>query len=90
MAHVQGAKAVAAATGAGAATMMAGMSKMGETMAHSAMEATAVGVAVAAGTTGTFKKILTHPVVVFGLGCALGYYAYKDRKDILSSAHHDE
>lgn len=90
MAHVHGAKTVAAATGAGAAAMMAGMGKMGESVGHSAMEATAVGVAVAAGSTGAFKKLLTHPLVLFGLGFAVGFYAYKYRKEILSSAHNEE
>lgn len=90
MAHVHGAKAMAPAIGAGAATMMTGMGKMGGSMAQSAMEATAVSAAVAVGSIGTFKKLLTHPLVLFGVGVAVGYYAYKYRKEILSSAHAEE
>lgn len=90
MAHVHGAKTVAAATGAGAAAMMASMSKANVPLAQSAIEAAGVGVAVAAGTTSTFKKLVTQPLVVFGLGFSVGYYAYKYRKQILSSAHQEE
>lgn len=90
MAHVHGAKTLAAATGAGAGAMMAGMDKAGESIGHSAMEAAAVGVAVAAGCTGAFKKLLTHPLALFGLGFAVGFYAYKYRKESRSSAHNDK
>ncbi|MCQ8130053.1 hypothetical protein [Methylomonas rivi] len=87
MAHVHGATTAAAATGA---AVMADMGKMGESVGHAAMKATAVGVGVAAGTTGAFKRLVAHPLVLFGLGFAVGFYAYKYRKEILSSAHNAE
>ncbi len=90
MAHVQGAKtakAVTEAAGAGAAKMMesamSGMGQMGEGMTHAAMGGAAAGVAATAGKN-TLKKILTHPITLIGIGFALGYLAYKYRKDIIS------
>lgn len=67
---------------------MAGMGKMGEEMMHSAMGGAAAGVVATTGKN-ALKKILTHPVTLFGLGVALGYLAYKYRKNILSG-HHEE
>jgi hypothetical protein len=32
------------------------------------------------------NKLAKHPVLVFGLGIAVGYIAYKYRKDIIASA----
>lgn len=55
---------------------------MGEHINRSAIQATAIGVAVATGATFTAKRILTHPLVIFGLGCALGYVAYQYRNEI--------
>ncbi|MDF9391461.1 MULTISPECIES: hypothetical protein [Methylococcus] len=49
----------------------------------------AVGAAATAGThTGRslFKRIFTHPLVLFGLGMAAGYYIHKYRKEIIGSA----
>ena len=102
MAHVHGAKAATGA--AGAAKMMdsamAGMEKMGgammqpmhEGMMHAmkpgASEGIAAGVAVTAGNS-TLKKILTHPVTLIGFGFALGYLAYKYRKEIISTSEED-
>lgn len=89
MAHVHGAKtakAVTEAAGAGASKMMesamAGMGQMGEGMMHSAMVGATAGVAATAGKS-SLKKILTHPVTLIGIGFALGYLAYKYRKDII-------
>lgn len=100
MAHVHGAKAAKAvteATAAGSAKMMgsamagmgmneammhsgmAGMGKMGEAMTHSMM-----GTAAAAAGKSTLKKVLTHPITLIGVGFALGYLAYKYRKDIIT------
>ena len=63
---------------------MAGMGKMNEAMMHSMMGGAATaGVAATAGKS-TLKKILTHPVTLIGFGFALGYLAYKYRKDIIS------
>jgi hypothetical protein len=49
----------------------------------------AVGAAATAGThTGRslFKRVFTHPLVLFGLGMAAGYYIHKYRKEIIGSA----
>lgn len=49
----------------------------------------AVGAAATAGThTGRslLKRVFTHPLVLFGLGMAAGYYIHKYRKEIVGSA----
>lgn len=93
MSHIHGVKAVAGrikpATGAG--TAMGGMnlgSMMGEGMG-SMMKAPgmASGVVASAGSGATIsavKKILSHPLVLFGLGAIAGSYIYKYRKSIIS------
>lgn len=80
MAHVHGAKVV---TEAGAKMMDSAMDKMSEAMNHSMMTGVVAG-AVATTGKSTLKKILTHPIALFGAGFALGYVAYKYRHDILS------
>lgn len=102
MAHVHGAnaaKAVAEATGAkkimgaamsgmskmGEGMVHSGMEKMGETIAHTAMGGAAAGLAATAKTS-AFKKILTHPATLIGIGFALGYLTFKYRKDIISQS----
>lgn len=98
MAHVHGANAAKAAAGAkkimdsamsgmskmGEGMAHSGMGKMGETVVHSAMGG-AAGLAATAKTS-TVKKILTHPVTLIGIGFALGYLAFKYRKDIISQS----
>ncbi|QJD29313.1 hypothetical protein [Methylococcus geothermalis] len=49
----------------------------------------AVGAAATAGThagRSLFKRVFTHPLVLFGLGMAAGYYIHKYRKEIIGSA----
>ena len=36
------------------------------------------------------RKIFTHPLVIFGLGVAAGYYIYKFRKSIISASEEDQ
>lgn len=74
-------QAIASASTTGAEAII---DSMAEQMNYSAMQATAVGVAVATGATVTVKRILTHPVAIFGLGCVLGYIAYQYRNEIRS------
>lgn len=99
MAHVHGANAAKAAAEAkkimdsamsgmskmGEGMAHSGMGKMGETVVHSAMGGAAAGLATTAKTS-TVKKILTHPVTLIGIGFALGYLAFKYRKDIISQS----
>ncbi|WP_246628516.1 hypothetical protein [Methylomagnum ishizawai] len=67
--------------------MMASMPKATATIATGAAMA---GGAVAATTTqsgSSFMSILAkHPLVVFGLGVAAGYFAHKYRKEIIATA----
>ena len=48
----------------------------------------ATGVAVTAGSSAgrsVIRKFFTHPLVIFGLGVAVGCYVYKYRKSIIST-----
>ncbi|MEE7627017.1 hypothetical protein V3O24_12655 [Methylobacter sp. Wu8] len=94
MAHVHGAKAVAET---GTAKMMdSAMEKMtlGSMMSEgmgSMMKTPAIasGVAVSAGSSAgksVIKKIITHPLTLFGLGVVAGCYIYKYRKSIISAS----
>jgi len=99
MAHVHGAAAGAAQMGksAGQGMMAEGMSgmMMGEMIKHGMTSQTAKGVAAtgvvaAAGSTGGkswLGKFLSHPLVLFGLGVAVGYTVHKYRKEIIQSAN---
>lgn len=86
MAHVHGAKA---AVETGAKMMDAAMSKMGETMSHPIMTGAVAG-AVATAKQSTLKKILTHPLTLLGAGFALGYMAYKYRRDLIETEQLEE
>jgi len=86
MAHVHGAKA---AVETGAKMMDAAMGKIGESMTHP-MVTGAVAGAVATAKTSALKKILTHPLTLLGAGFALGYIAYKYRRDIIEPELHEE
>ncbi len=66
--------------------MMEGMGPM--------MKSTGVATGVASGVVASagssagksvIKKIFTHPLVLFGLGVAVGYYIHKYRKSIIST-----
>jgi hypothetical protein len=49
----------------------------------------ASGVVASAGSNAgksVIKKVLTHPLVLFGLGVAAGFYLYKYRKSIISAS----
>ncbi len=78
MAHVHGAKA---AVETGAKMMGTAMDKMGQTLMHPTL-AGAVAGAVATGKTRLIKKLLLHPLALFGAGVALGVVAYKYRRDL--------
>ena len=98
MAHVHGAAAKTAAHhhaamghgAAGMASMMEHAGSAGHAMAKISQHAgAAAGVAVATSTPARkgFMSILAkHPLLVFGLGVAAGYYAHKYRKEIIESA----
>jgi hypothetical protein len=67
----------------GMGPMMAGMGPMMKT------PGVATGVAVTAGSSAgrsVIRKFFTHPLVIFGLGVAVGCYVYKYRKSIISTA----
>lgn len=80
-------QATVSASDIGAETMV---DSTAEQKNRSAMQATALGVAVAAGATVTVKRILTHPLVIIGLGCALGYVAYQYRNEIRSTLRRED
>lgn len=102
MAHVHGAKAVAETGTAkmmdstmgkmGMGSMMEGsMSSMMSEGMGSMMKTPAIasGVAVSAGSSAgksVIKKIITHPLTLFGLGVVAGCYIYKYRKSIISAS----
>lgn len=76
---------------------MGPMMKMGEgitqVMKHSNPPGVATGVAtgavVSAGSSAgksVIGKFFTHPLVLFGLGVAVGYYIHKYRKSIISTS----
>ena len=76
---------------------MGPMMKMGEGMAQVMKHAKTPGVAksVATGAVATagagagksvIKKIFTHPLVLIGLGVAVGYYIHKYRMSIISAS----
>ena len=76
---------------------MAPMMKMGEGMAQVMTHAKTPGVAksVATGAVATasasagksvIKKFFTHPLVLIGLGVAVGYYIHKYRMSIISAS----
>ena len=49
----------------------------------------ATGAVVSAGSSAgksVIRKVFTHPLVLFGLGVAVGYYVYKYRKSIISAS----
>ena len=92
MAHVHGAASAAKTAaehammghGPGAMGSMA-MMESGHMMAGMAKGAAAV--AASRKTSGGIMSILSkHPVLVFGLGLAAGYYIHKYRKEIVSNA----
>lgn len=67
----------------GMGSMMAGMGPMMKS------PGVATGVAVTAGSSAgrsVIRKFFTHPLVLFGLGVAVGCYVYKYRKSIISTA----
>ncbi|MFA5920575.1 MAG: hypothetical protein WC856_04720 [Methylococcaceae bacterium] len=67
----------------GMGPMMSGMGPMMKT------PGVATGVAVTAGSSAgrsVIRKFFTHPLVIFGLGVAVGCYVYKYRKSIISTA----
>ena len=45
----------------------------------------ASGRGAAAGVSGTVRKIIRHPLFLFGLGLTVGYLVHKYRKEIISS-----
>jgi hypothetical protein len=68
------------------------MMKMGEGMAqvmtHSKTPGIATGVVATAGANAgksVIRKIFTHPLVLLGLGVAVGYYIHKYRMSIISA-----
>ncbi|OYV15662.1 MAG: hypothetical protein CG441_1946 [Methylococcaceae bacterium NSM2-1] len=66
----------------GMGPMMAGMGPMMKS------PGVATGVAVTAGSSAgrsVIRKFFTHPLVIFGLGVAVGCYVYKYRKSIIST-----
>ncbi|WNB75119.1 hypothetical protein [Methylomonas koyamae] len=85
MAHVHGAKAAVEAGSKMVGTAM----KMGEGLMHPAV-AGAVAGAVATGKAGLARKILLHPLVLFGAGVALGITAYKYRRELAAKQEHAE
>jgi hypothetical protein len=89
MAHVHGA-ASAAEMGKSAAKA-AGQGMMGESMPEMMGKGMAVtGAAAMVGThavRSVVGNILKHPLVLFGLGVAVGYTVHKYRKEIIGSAN---
>lgn len=94
MAHVHGAAAKVAthitrshAHAAQAHAHAASVHAAGDIVRHAGM-ATGVVAAAAHTTTGSrFMSVLSrHPLLVFSLGVATGFYAYKYRKEIIASA----
>jgi len=91
---------VGSATGTMGKAAMEGMGSMmnmgrgmGEAMRRSmnpaAMTGVATGAAISASTRGgrgAMSKIVRHPLVLFGLGVAVGYLVHKYRKEIISTA----
>ena len=68
----------------GSHAMHAGMNHGGESMKKDIAKSTVTSATVFTG--GKIMKQLTkHPLVVFGLGVAAGYFVYKYRKSIISS-----
>lgn len=94
MAHVHGAKAVAEAGTAKVMDSAMGKMTLGSMMSEgmgSVMKAPGVasGVAVSAGSgagKSVIRKIITHPLTLFGLGVVAGCYIYKYRKSIISAS----
>jgi hypothetical protein len=88
MAHIHGAAAAAKTTAAEQG--MAGMAMAAPTSFHNvAAGAVATGTAAVASTSAGRSlagKILKHPLVIFGLGLAVGYAIHKYRKEIIESA----
>lgn len=85
MAHVHGAKAAVEAGSKMVGTAM----KMGESMVHPAVAGALAG-AVATTKAGLARKILLHPLVLFGAGVALGVAAYKYRRELAEKSEHGE
>jgi hypothetical protein len=76
---------------------MGPMMKMGEGMAQVMKHSKTTGVATSVATgavasagssagKSVISKIFTHPLVIFGLGVAAGYYLYKYRQSIISTS----
>lgn len=99
MAHVHGAAAKAAAHGHAAmghaagnmGSMMAPMASSGHAMTTMGRHAGAAAVGMAAAANSQARKgfmsiLARHPLLVFGLGIAAGFYAHKYRKEIIESA----
>lgn len=93
MAHVHGAaaKAVSHAAQAHAHAAQAHIhaahgQAAGEMLRHAGV-ATGIAAATQTTTRNSFMSILSrHPLLVFSLGVATGYFAYKYRKEIIASA----
>lgn len=92
MAHVHGAAATSSAAGhamgAHGAHSMVQSAHAGQMMATMSKHA-GMGAAAAASThagKGMFGALAKHPLLVFGLGMAVGYFAHKYRKEIIMSA----
>jgi hypothetical protein len=75
--------------------MMGGMGSMMNNGMGPMMKSPGVATGVASGVVASagasagksvIKKIFTHPLVIFGLGVAAGYYLYKYRKPIISAS----
>ena len=99
MAHVHGAAAKAAAHGHAAmghaagnmGSMMAPMASSGHAMTTMGKHAGAAAVGMAAAANSQARKgfmsiLARHPLLVFGLGVAAGFYAHKYRKEIIGTA----
>jgi hypothetical protein len=80
----------AAMDGMGSMMMGSGMAEaMRRAARPAAVTGMATGAALTASTTGgrsAMSKIVRHPLVLFGLGVAVGYLVHKYRKEIISTA----
>jgi hypothetical protein len=62
---------------------------MGNMMSHRAMTAgvaTGAAAVTAAANHSLLRRVATHPLVMFGLGLAVGYWIHKYREEIIESA----
>jgi hypothetical protein len=68
--------------------MKEGMAKVMKTPKTPVVVGSGAASAVAAGTgKSVMGKFFTHPLVLFGLGVAVGYYLHKYRKSIISTSN---